>query len=332
MALGISRNLDAKNVNSVLRAIGDFKPDVVCVDPMAYQGVVAAEAAGVPWAAISPLIIAAADPSWNCPFTDAMLSLQPMIRKRMGEHGINDIRLHISDAVSPWLNCVFITEEFVPRSKSGNDFSWFVGPSKPMGSRGDETEFPWHDLKKDVPVIYVSDGGGQSLSFEPRLFVDICRSLSSNEAQFVCALQSQYGAALIQELPKSCIAVRRAPQLKLLEAHASAAVIHGGINSVSECLTYGRPMLVAPIGHEQFVQAQAVAAAGVGYGVDPSGLTPRICRDTLLRLVTPPPEMKLSIEKVRHSYRANGAIKAAKLIEALADSKKPQPPSSMEQN
>lgn len=317
-ALGIARSLDRRNVDALRDAIRRLAPDVVCCDPMAYHGCAAAQAEGLPWAAISPLMVAAARPDWRCPWSDAMTQLQPMILEHLHALGATGLRLHVSDVVSPWLNTVFVSETFAPRSWSGNRHSFYLGPSRPLGARGDEPAFPWPRLKDDVPLVYVSGGGGQALSFEPRTFVEICRSLSQEQAQFVCALQGLWDTSLPDELPGSCVAVRYAPQVGLLERRARVAVIHGGINSVTECLTWGRPMLVCPIGHDQFLQARAVVERGLGLSIDAAALSREACREALLRLLEPSAELARALEQVRLSYTHNGAADAAELIIRLA--------------
>lgn len=325
-ALGIASNLAIGSVDELRAALKEFKPDVVCVDPMAYYGPVAAELEGIPWAAISPLMVAAADADWRCPWLDVQKELRPIILEKMKERGVSSVRLHVCDAVSPWLNTVFVTEAFVSRAWSGNRHSWFLGPSKPLGTRGDESDFPWSRLSRDRPIVYVSGGGGQSLSFEPETFLEICHSLSPSEAQFICAVHGLFEDSFIRRFPDSCVIVRDAPQLRLLESYASIAVIHGGINSVTECVSHARPMLVVPIGHEQPIQAMAVERRGIGLSIELSELTRENCRAALLCLLDPSQGFARSIQEVSRSYAVDGARQAAELIAELARSKKSLPP------
>lgn len=324
-ALGIARSLDAGNVDALRAAIREFKPDVLCADPLAYHGCVAAELEGIPWAAIPATMVSAADPAWRCPWIDAMEELRPMVLATMRERGVTTVRLRSCDAVSPWLNTVFVPEAFAPRAWSRNEDSWFLGPSRPVASRGDEPEFPWERLRRDVPVVYVSSGGGQALSFDPQVILTICRSLPPREAQFVCALQGLDDESFVSQLPDSCIAVRYAPQMRLLESHAAVAVTHGGVNSVTECLTYGRPMLVLPIGLDHPIQARAVERSGVGLALEVSELSVQDCRSALLRLLDPAEGFRRSLEPIRRACSVNGAVKAAELIAALARARRPMP-------
>jgi UDP:flavonoid glycosyltransferase YjiC (YdhE family) len=55
-----------------------------------------------------------------------------------------------------------------------------------------------------------------------------------------------------------------------LLARASAAVTHGGNNSVTEALTFGVPLVVLPFSTDQFAGAAAVEAAGLGVALDPN--------------------------------------------------------------
>lgn len=322
-ALGVAACLDARSVEGVRAAIRAFQPDVVCVDPMAYHGCAAAELEGVPWAALSPLLVAALDRAWRCDWLDVMTELHPMIQELLAARGVAGLRLDGCDAISPWLNTVFVTEDFAPRRWSGNRRSFYVGPSRPLGRRGDEADFPWERLRSDVPIVYLSSGGGHSLRFGPDEVRAICRSLTEEEAQLVCALQALAGTEVARELPASAIVVPYAPQEALLQRHAAVAVTHGGVNSVSECLTHGRPMLVVPLGLEQALQARAVVERGVGLTMDSEELGRRGCRQELLRLLDPAQGFAGALEPVRRSYAENGALRAAELILTLARTRAP---------
>jgi UDP:flavonoid glycosyltransferase YjiC (YdhE family) len=59
------------------------------------------------------------------------------------------------------------------------------------------------------------------------------------------------------------------PQTALL-ARASAAVTHGGNNSVTEALTCGVPLVVLPFSTDQFAGAAAIETAGLGVALDPN--------------------------------------------------------------
>lgn len=54
-----------------------------------------------------------------------------------------------------------------------------------------------------------------------------------------------------------------APQKEILEK-ADLAIIHGGLGSVKECIFFGVPMIVIPLGRDQFENAERVVHHGLG--------------------------------------------------------------------
>ena len=112
--------------------------------------------------------------------------LEPMVLENMKHYGISSVSLRAGNAISPWLNVLFIPKALVPKSSLNSSNTCYVGPSEPLGKRGDEVEFPWERLSGDVPKIYVSSGGGHSLCFEPETVKTICDSLSPTDALRFC--------------------------------------------------------------------------------------------------------------------------------------------------
>jgi zeaxanthin glucosyltransferase len=62
------------------------------------------------------------------------------------------------------------------------------------------------------------------------------------------------------------------PQVTLLDA-ATAAVTHGGNNSVTEAMTAGVPVVVLPFSTDQFAGAAALERTGVGVALAPNTAT-----------------------------------------------------------
>jgi UDP:flavonoid glycosyltransferase YjiC (YdhE family) len=100
--------------------------------------------------------------------------------------------------------------------------------------------------------------------------------------------------------PPNCIIVERAPQLALLR-RASAAIVHGGFNTVKECVAYGVPMLAVPLSHDQPRNAALVQARGVGLAAEPSQLTPAELERSMNRLLTEP-TFRAAAERFRGEF------------------------------
>ena len=88
------------------------------------------------------------------------------------------------------------------------------------------------------------------------------------------------------EVPSDWLVREFLPQVTLLDA-ATAAVTHGGNNSVTEALTAGVPLLVLPLSTDQFAGAAAVERCGVGLSLDPNAAMPDDIRAAVQALLEP---------------------------------------------
>jgi UDP:flavonoid glycosyltransferase YjiC (YdhE family) len=302
-------------------AIERFRPDVICADPIAYGPIIAAARAGIPWAGVSTTLLPLAPPSFSCVMTRGFGSVRAEVVRRFAQAGV-EARMAHHEVVSPWLNTVFATEAFVPRSLSGNDYSWLVSA---IGSgRPHDPAFPWHLLDSRRALVYVSFGGGESLAFPEDVLLRIAAAVPAETAQLVFALQGLMDGPAAGQLPSDSIAVRRAPQLELLD-RAAVVVTHGGANTVAECLRAGCPMLVLPIGHEQPLQAELVVRAGVGLALPLRASIAEIA-GAFARLHTEP-SFRARAAVIARSYTAtNGAEAVADRLIQLARERAPQRP------
>jgi UDP:flavonoid glycosyltransferase YjiC (YdhE family) len=83
--------------------------------------------------------------------------------------------------------------------------------------------------------------------------------------EMVISLGDQAAPVELGDLPPSVHAFRWVPQLKILR-HADAAVVHGGINTIDECVLNGVPMLVY-CGFETDMAGNTARVAYHGLGI-----------------------------------------------------------------
>jgi len=102
--------------------------------------------------------------------------------------------------------------------------------------------------------------------------------------------------------PNACL-LRWVPQLDVLR-HADVAVIHGGINTVDECVLSGVPMLVY-CGFETDMGGTTARVAHHGLGIigDRRQDAPRVIGDRIDRLLTDP-RFRRNVERLRAPYVA----------------------------
>lgn len=301
----------------VLReVVRTFRPDAIVTDPLAYVGAIIGEQERVPWAGVSTQLIAIAPRGFACPYLEYLEALAPHRERLLAVEGVT-LRFKSSEAISPWLNTVFATEALVPRERADNQHSVFVGPSRPLGRRGDEAVFPWERLRGDRPLVYAAFGS--QLAPPDAVFEALGTALDVREAEIVLA----YGdPGVLPSLPDHVIAVPWAPQQQLL-AKAACMVSHGGANSFAECLTSGKPLLVIPLGHEQPLQARLAEQSGVGLALAPEDVTPPRMAEALRTLLADGVMRRRSAEIERSYAVTDGARRTAELLLELAEQRQP---------
>ncbi|HEX2571735.1 MAG TPA: nucleotide disphospho-sugar-binding domain-containing protein [Polyangia bacterium] len=289
------------------RALASFGPDVIAADPMAYQAPIAAARAGLPWAGLSSSLNPVVPEEMTSELMATARELAAERDELFARHGLR-ARFRVVDCLSPHLNVVFSTEALVGPPPVDVEL---VGPSLPLGRRGDEVDFPWARLREDVPVIYASLGS--QLFHQPRIFATLLAAVADEPCQLVLSAGDLADAL---PLPSHAIAVPYAPQLALL-ARSAVLVTHGGANSVMEALHFGVPLLVTPLCNDQFHNAEFVERSGAGLRLDLERATPGECRQALRALLGAGPQRQAA-GRIADSYRRqDGAARAAALIEGL---------------
>lgn len=130
----------------------------------------------------------------------------------------------------------------------------------------DEPPFPWKSLNGTSPLVYCALG---TLTWFPqsryRAFYQavIDASRSRPDWQWVVAVGDSLSVGDFRGIPKNVILVNRAPQLQLLK-RARMMITHGGTNTIKECVYFGVPMVVYPLGYDHPGNAARVIYHGLG--------------------------------------------------------------------
>jgi len=301
-------------VEPLRRTLREFRPDVVALDGMLYQAVIACELEGVTWAGVSSALTLLEPPEVQSELIRTVRGLAPERAALFASHGLSrDFRT--CECLSPALNLIFAGEELVGRERVPPR-TRLVGPALPAGPRGDEVAFPWERLDGERPLVYVSFGS--QISWQPELFRSVAEAGAELGAQLVLSAGELARTDFALGLPGDPLVLEYVPQLALLE-RASVLVTHGGANSFLEAVRCGVPQLVIPICNDQPVQAWYAQRAGTGLALAPAAADVPACREALRRLLPGRSPERLRVREIAAAWATrDGGREAARLVGALA--------------
>jgi MGT family glycosyltransferase len=230
--------------------------------------------------------------------------------RERGAPGLPDLEfIHESDFLNLW---IYPQEIDYARARP-------LGPSwHNLESSVRTTDAPWElpaELaERDGSLVYLSLGSLASGDVE--LMRTLIASLADSPYRVIVSKGPQHDQI---ELADNMVGAEFLPQASLLP-RVDAVVTHGGNNTVTECLHFGKPMVVLPVFWDQYDNAQRIHETGCGVRLDtyahasaelPAALE-RLLGDAVLkeRLTA----MSARLQAVR------GTERAADLIEGVARS------------
>jgi UDP:flavonoid glycosyltransferase YjiC (YdhE family) len=106
------------------------------------------------------------------------------------------------------------------------------------------------------------------------------------------------------------------PQASILP-HVDLVITHGGNNTVTESLYFGKPMVVLPLFWDQYDNAQRLHETALGIRLDTYGHAPQELRDAVDRLLADDALRARLADGAAVLQAAPGTVRAADLIEQL---------------
>ena len=303
-----------ENLEATAELIRSVRPRVVVQDGVLYEGAIGAFRAGIPFVNASPSFRLAAPPGFRYQLTDVAAEIAEPRRKLFEEHGLA-CEFREIECVSPTLNALFSTSELLPVEHLAAH-THLVGPSFPIGPRGDEPELAEGAIAADGGTVYLSLG--TVLNWQPGIAKAVAAAAHALGVTLIMAVggladDPEFRASL----PRTTQVYRYVPQLAVLRK-VQVFVTHGGANSVTEGLVHGIPLLIIPLGLEQGLQRYFVERAGVGIGMSPAEVTVESCRAALAELLREGNPYRVRAQEVGRSFAAtDGARRAAELIQEI---------------
>jgi MGT family glycosyltransferase len=321
----------ARYVDDRLTAIfGELQPDVIVQDNVcAFPAI---PAGGRPWVRImscNPLEMRddAVPPRFSGLAMDDRSDWQPFQAEY--EHQVGPLQRSFSafceergapplpgiDMIheSPWLNLALYPDELdYPRRAR-------LGPT-------------WHNLQTSVRATDDSwqppEGDGQRLiylslgslgSADVDLMRELVRLLADTPYRYVVSRGPRHDE---YQLADNMVGAEFLPQTSVLP-HVDAVITHGGNNTVTECMWFGKPMLVLPIFWDQHDNAQRVTERGYGIRLPTYALTRDALVAAVKTLLTDDPLRRRLTAAADRLQARPGTVTAADLIERVARTGEP---------
>ncbi len=265
------------------------EPDVVLVDASAPWGRLAAERLGVPCVSSSTTFVvhAGLESTWQLraqlvaevvgglPHLVRYAATRRRLRRQYGVDLGGPLRVlgGMADRTIAWTS-----RGLQPGSDHLGDDVVFVGSPVSVAS-------PDHPELADLPagpLVYVSLG--TRLNHRPDFLRACLTAFADHPGPVLLSIGDRTDVSELGELPANAIVRRFVPQLAVL-ARASLFVTHAGMNSASESLVHGVPMLLYPQTADQPLVASRLERLGAGRvltGSPPSPESIRRAADELL--------------------------------------------------
>lgn len=288
--------------------VADWEPDLVVHDETEFAGAVVAEAAGIPYADHSVLILR--------PLAMARLAgdtLAPLCQ----QHGVDVgpfgglFRYLYLDVVPPSLQSQEIDEIDVAHPVQNATID--------AGAEG-ATLPDWVGDLGDRPVVYVSLG----TVFNHRaraVFEAVLAGLRDTDVTVIVTIGMDSDPAEFGPQPGHIHIERFIPQSLLLPF--CDVVVNQGGTALLAILAHGLPLLVLPQGANQFHNAQACVAAGVGRRLLPSEVTAEAVRREVHALLDDPAWRERAQQVGAEIADMPGPDHGVTLLERLAELRRP---------
>jgi MGT family glycosyltransferase len=203
---------------------------------------------------------------------------------------------------SPYLNLTIYPREVDYRRAQPLDGAWHN-----LEASVRATDAGWEPPQGDGSLVYLSLGSLGSADVE--LMQRLIDTLADTPHRIVVSMGPQHDQL---ELADNMVGEEFLPQVSVLP-HVDAVITHGGNNTVTECLYFGKPMVVLPLFWDQYDNAQRMDETGLGIRLDTYAHAPEELTRALEDVLTRGERLEPIARRLQQSP---GTQRAAELIEA----------------
>jgi len=202
------------------------------------------------------------------------------------------------------LNIVYTSRHFQPCAETFDGRFQFVGPS--ITTRTETVDFPWEQVAHPV-VVYASMG--TLFNTDTTFYRNCVEAFRGDDVQVIMSVGGNVSAGSFGPAPPNFIVQTHVPQLDVLR-RATVFVTHGGMNSVSESLYYGVPVVVIPQMGEQEIVGRRVEELGAGLYIAKEEATAEKLHESVHRLLTED-RFRQQAAVVGESFQTSGGVARA---------------------
>lgn len=178
----------------------------------------------------------------------------------------------------PELNLVYTLREYQPYVEEfSKEYFKFLGPSV-YARKAEPIDF----AKSNRPVIYISLG--TIIKGDTAFFQNCIESFRGEDVDVIVSVGQKFDIRKLKNVPDNIHIYPSVPQVDVLE-FADVFVTHGGMNSVSESLVKGTPMVVIPFVSDQPVNATQIETLGLGKRLEYKQVTSESLKQTVFSVL-----------------------------------------------
>lgn len=311
--------LTEERLPSLLEDLRAARPDYLLVDSMCLWGQLAAQVLRVPAIALGSVFVpddryVTVDEMIDRAYgrapkevllagIDALNSYLMIAQRLEQQHGTSSPDLVGFFAGRQALNVLFTSRTFHPEGARYDDSYRFVGPS--IAPRHDAA--PLALPEGDDPLVYISMG--TIFNSRPALLRACFEALTGIRCRVLVATGGAVDAQTLGPVPPNVLVREIVPQLDVLP-RASLFITHGGMNSVSEALWFGVPLVALPQHGDQFLVAARVAELGAGLALMPPECHADRIGAAIARVLDQPAYAEAA-RVIGESFRAAGGVQRA---------------------
>lgn len=217
---------------------------------------------------------------------------------------LSDVRNFQLGQDKPDKNIVYTSKLLQPSADSFNESYKFVGPSITERKEKQNINFNFSENEK---IVFISFG--TICNNCPDFYQKCFDAFKDMDYKFIMAIGNSTDMDSLGEIPENFAVYNYVPQLEVLKK-ADVFITHGGMNSSSEGLYFGIPLIIIPQVTDQPIVARQIEKMGACIVLDKNNITPKLLKKSLVE-ITNNLKYKNNAISIREAFIECGGCKKA---------------------